>query len=192
MTDSNDSLMTGAAGLRTCVSAIGRFSEWTGRCVAWLTLVMALVTCVIVIMRYGFGVGSIALQESVIYMHSAVFLLGAAFTLKNEGHVRVDIFYRRFTPLTKAWVDSIGTVVFLLPLCCFLIGVSWHYVLTSWRIGEVSGDPGGLPLVFVLKTLIPVAALSIALQGIAELLRNLLSLIAASPGQSSSSTTHVD
>lgn len=159
------------------IKPVDRFSDFTGRLVAWLTLVMGLVMGLVVVTRYVFQINSIALQESVIYMHSAVFLLGAAYTLKHEGHVRVDIFYRRFSPLHRAWVNSLGALLFLLPICGFLLFSSWHFVATSWRIGEVSTEPGGIPAVFLLKTLIPVAAVTLALQGIAEVLRSLLCLM---------------
>jgi TRAP-type mannitol/chloroaromatic compound transport system permease small subunit len=162
---------------RYLIQPIDTFSEWTGRLTAWLTVFMVVATGVVVIMRRGFGLNSIALQESVIYMHSAVFLLGAAFALKNEGHVRVDIFYRRFGAQTRAWVNSLGTLLFLLPLCAFILFSSLGYVTTSWQIGEVSSEPGGLAAVFLLKTLIPVAAIALALQGLAEFLRSLLCLM---------------
>ncbi|TQV82742.1 TRAP transporter small permease subunit [Exilibacterium tricleocarpae] len=138
---------------------------------------MMIITCIVVTMRYGFGLGSIALQESVTYLHACVFLLGAAFTLKRDGHVRVDIFYRRFSARGRAWVDSLGTLVFLLPVCGFLLAASWDFVATSWAIREVSPDPGGIPAVFVLKTLLPLAAVTLALQGLAEIARNLLLLM---------------
>lgn len=154
-----------------------KISEWTGRLTAWLTGLMVIITGVVVIMRRGFGLNSIALQESVVYMHSAVFLLGAAYALRNEGHVRVDIFYRRFGPLSRAWVNSLGTLLFLLPLCAFILFSSWAYTATSWQIHEVSSEPGGLAAVFLLKTLIPVAAIALALQGLAEFLRSLLCLM---------------
>ncbi|MEX1032865.1 MAG: TRAP transporter small permease subunit [Cellvibrionaceae bacterium] len=162
---------------RGLIGPIDAFSEFSGRLIAWLTLLMALAMGMVVVMRYGFGLNSIALQESVIYMHAAVFLLGTAYTLKHDGHVRVDIFYSRFSPVRKAWVNSIGGLVFLLPVCGFLLFTSWHFVATSWRIGEISTEPGGIPAVFLLKTLIPLAAVLLALQGVAEALRGLLCLM---------------
>jgi TRAP-type mannitol/chloroaromatic compound transport system permease small subunit len=159
------------------VRPINLLSEWTGRVIAWLAVLMVVITGIVVVMRRGFGLNSIALQESVIYMHAALFLLGAAFALKHDAHVRVDIFYRRFSPVSRAWVNSLGTLVFLFPLCGFILFSSWDYVQTSWQIGEVSSEPGGLAAVFLLKTLIPVAAITLALQGLAELLRALLCLM---------------
>ncbi|MDX1733586.1 MAG: TRAP transporter small permease subunit, partial [Halioglobus sp.] len=131
----------------------------------------------IVVLRYGMNIGSILAQESVIYMHGALFLLGAAYALKTGAHVRVDIFYRNFGPHTRAWVDSLGGIVFLLPLCVFTIVSSWDYVTESWAMREVSPEPGGIPAVFVLKTLIPLGAINLALQGVAEVLRAALVLV---------------
>ena len=154
-----------------------QFADLSGRAVAWLTLAMMAVTGLVVALRYGLGVGSIALQESVTYLHACVFLLGAAFTLKRDGHVRVDIFYRGFSARGRAWVNSVGTLVFLLPLCVFLFATSWDFAVQSWSIREVSSDPGGIPAVFLLKSLLPLAAVTLGLQGLAELARNLLLLI---------------
>jgi TRAP-type mannitol/chloroaromatic compound transport system permease small subunit len=128
-------------------------------------------------MRYGFGQGMTALQESVSYLHGTVFMLGAAYTLKHGGHVRVDIFYRRFSPRTKAWVDSVGSIVFLLPLCGLILITSWDFTLNAWAIHETSVEPGGLPFVYLLKTLLPLMAINLAMQGFAELLRNAMVLM---------------
>lgn len=166
--------------LKAVASIIDYVCRWVGRSVAWFTLLMALTTCLIVVARKGFGWGSIALQEAVIYMHAAVFLLAAAYTLQQDAHVRVDIFYRRFSPQTKAWVNCIGYIVFLIPFSVYLLAASLPYVETSWRICEVSADPGGIPALFILKTLIPVAAVLLILQGIADLLRQALQLVSNS------------
>ena len=159
------------------LKALDAFNETTGRWLAWLALGMAAVTAVVVLLRYGFNIGSIAAQEAVTYMHGALFMLGAAYTLKHGGHVRVDIFYRRFTRRTQAWINSLGAIVFLLPVCLFIFGVSWHYVAESWAIREVSAEPGGIPAVFLLKTLMLLLPVNLVLQGIAEILRNTLVLV---------------
>ena len=156
---------------------IDAFSHITGRTIAWLTLAMMAVTCIVVVLRYGFGIGSIALQESVTYMHALVFLLGAAYTFERDGHVRVDIFYRRFNRRQQAWVNSLGSLLFLLPLSLFLLFVSLDFVANAWAIKESSGQPGGIPAVYLLKSLIPLMALTLALQAIADLLRSLLILM---------------
>ena len=159
------------------VHFIDAFTERCGRILAWLGLGMALLTTLIVVLRYGFNIGSIGAQETVVYLHGCLFMLGVAFTLRHDSHVRVDIFYRRFGPRARAWVDSLGAVVFLLPLCCFIFFISWSYVAESWQIRESSPEAGGLPAVFLLKTLLLLMAANLFLQGVAELLRNALTLI---------------
>ncbi|WJW75467.1 TRAP transporter small permease subunit [Thiohalobacter sp. IOR34] len=151
-------------------------AEWTGRAVAWLTLAMVLVTFAIVLLRYAFNLGWIALQESVGYLHALVFLLGAAYTLKHEGHVRVDIFYRRLSPRGRALVDLLGTLLLLFPVCGFILWVSWNYVAASWALHEGSREAGGLPGVYLLKSAIPLMAILLLLQGLALALRQLLRL----------------
>lgn len=148
------------------VGIIDRINEWIGRAVAWLTLLMVLVTVIVVVARYGFRWGSIALQESVTYMHAMVFLLGAAFALKHDKHVRVDIFYRGFSPRTRAWVDFLGVLFLLLPTCAYIGVVSIDYVAAAWKVREGSREAGGLNLVYALKTLIPAAAGLLALEGL--------------------------
>ena len=148
------------------------FSEWTGRIVAWLTLPMVVLTFVVVVLRYAFDLGWIWMQESIVWMHAAVFMLAAAYTLRRDEHVRVDIFYRKLDARRRAIVDALGTVVLLLPMMIFLIVVSLDYVTTSWSIREGSREAGGLPYPFVplLKSIIPVTALLLALQGVARLI----------------------
>lgn len=163
--------------LRRIVQLIDSYTEACGRILAWLCLLMTLVTCVVVFFRYGFGIGSVAVQESVTYMHALVFMGCAAFTLKRGGHVRVDIFYRRFSERGRAWVNSVGAILFLLPFCIFIIGVSWSFVSDSWAIGEGSAESAGIHAVYLLKTLIPFMALNLVLQGLAEILRNAIYLV---------------
>ena len=163
--------------LRRFIRTIDHFTERCGRVLAWLTLALALTTFLVVVVRYGLGLGSVAIQESTTYMHALVFMLGAAYTLRSDGHVRVDIFYRRFSRRGKAWVNAIGTIVFLLPFCTFVIGISIPFVSEAWRVLEASQDPGGIHAVFLLKTLIPVMAAALFLQGLAELSRNALVLV---------------
>ena len=165
------------SNLHALVRSIDAFTDYSGKILAWLSLLMAALTALIVVLRYGFNIGSITSQEAVIYMHGALFMLGAAYTLKNEGHVRVDILYQRFSNRTRAWVNSLGGIIFLIPLCLFIFGISWNYVAESWAIRETSPEPGGIPAVFLLKTLLPVMALNLLLQGTAETLRNALFLV---------------
>lgn len=146
-------------------------AEWTGRGVAWLTLAMVLFTCFIVIARKFFDWGSIGLQESVVYMHAAVFMLGAAYALKHGAHVRVDLFFRDMSRRRQALVDLLGLLIFALPFTAFLVWVSLDYVQVSWSQSEGSREAGGLPYVYLLKTMIPLAGALLLLQGIAELIR---------------------
>jgi TRAP-type mannitol/chloroaromatic compound transport system permease small subunit len=136
---------------------------------------MVVVTSIVVVDRYWFSAGSIRLQESISFMHAAVFMLAAAYTLAANGHVRVDIFYSRMNPQQRALVDLVGTVLLLLPFCIFLIWTSWDYVATSWAINESSRETGGLPFPFpaVLKSFIPVAALLLILQGLVMILESI-------------------
>lgn len=157
---------------------LDRLSSAIGRAASWLTVFMVLVTFVVVVMRYAFDAGYIWIQESVIWMHAAVFMLGAAYTLHEDEHVRVDVFYRNMSPRRRAWVDLVGVVLFLLPVCVFLAWNSWDFVLQSWRIGESSREPGGLPFPFLplLKSVLLLMPLTVALQGVSLLLRSLRSL----------------
>lgn len=158
---------------------IDQLSELTGRILAWLSLLMMVMLCLVVVLRYGFEVGSIGLQEGVTYLHASIFMLGAAYTLKQDAHVRVDILYRNFSPRGKAWVNSLGGIIFLLPLCIYIFFISWDFVVQSWQIREVSTEPGGIPAVFLLKTLIPVMAINLGLQAMAEILRSAMVLMEA-------------
>lgn len=153
---------------------IDRFTDITGALIAWLSLALVVVTFTVVVLRYAFGTGSIALQESVTYLHAALFMLGMAYTLKRGGHVRVDVFYRRFTARTRALVDIAGGVLFLLPVSVLILVLCWDYVTSSWAIRETSGDANGLPWVYALKTLLVVMPVILILQGVAEILNNLL------------------
>jgi TRAP-type mannitol/chloroaromatic compound transport system permease small subunit len=148
-----------------------RLSELLGKAAAWMTLFMVLVTFIVVVMRYVFDAGLIWLQESVVWMHAFVFMVGAAYTLQQEEHVRVDIFYREASPLRRAWIDLIGVAVFLLPICAFLTWKSYDFVAASWRLEEASREAGGLPypLIPLLKTILLVMPITVGLQGIAML-----------------------
>ncbi len=157
-------------------SLLDALAELIGRLVSWLTLGMVLATVTVVVMRYAAGMGLIWLQESINWMHSLVFMLGAAYTLKADQHVRVDVFYRGMSERRQAAINLAGTILFLLPLCAFLLVESWQYVATSWRIAERSREAGGLPMIYLLKTVIPVMAVLLALQGVSMALRAILRL----------------
>ncbi len=127
-----------------------------GKLVAWLTIVMVLLTFAVVVLRYGFNLGWIWLQESVTYLHVTVFTVAAAWTLQQDGHVRVDIFYAEMPVQKRALVNLLGTLIFLVPFCIFVLVIAWPYVANSWKLLETSREAGGLPLVFLLKSLIMV------------------------------------
>ena len=163
--------------IQQLIKSIDCFTDITGRAISWLTLLMVALTMIIVVLRYYFESGSIALQESITYLHGIVFMLGIAFTLQRGGHVRVDIFYRGFSPRKKALVDFIGGVLFLLPVCLLIFIFSWDYVLASWAIGETSEEGSGIAGIYLLKTLLLLMPATLLLQGIAETLRNFLVLL---------------
>ena len=164
-------------GLARFAQRLGLLSEWSGQLIAWLTLAMVIVTFAIVVLRYGFETGWIAMQESVTYMHALVFLIGIAYTLKHDGHVRVDIFYNKMSERGKAWVNLSGTLLLLFPVTIFIAWISWDYVFASWQFKEQSGEAGGLPWVYLLKSSILLMTLLLLIQGISQFLLNLLYLL---------------
>lgn len=153
-----------------------------GQLLAWLSLLMVVVMTVVVVLRHGFGIGWIAMQESVVYMHAMLFMLGTAYTLHHDEHVRVDVFYQKFSSKTRAWIDLLGTLVILLPVCAFIFAYSFDYVMASWDILEGSGEAGGIPGVFALKTLLLIMPITLGLQGIATGIKNLLIILGAEEG----------
>lgn len=148
-----------------------QFIDWSGRVVSWCVLGMVLLTFLVVVLRYLFDSGWIALQESVSYLHSLVFLLGAAYTLKHDAHVRVDIFYSRFSERTKAWVELLGHLFILIPVMLFIAWISWPYISDAWAVKESSRDAGGLPGVYLLKSLILLMAGLLIIQALVLILR---------------------
>jgi len=152
-----------------------RISNITGEATSWLTLAMVILTSIIVVMRYVFDAGLIWMQESVTWMHAAVFMVGAAYTLLYEEHVRVDIFYRKMSERSRAVVDLIGVVLFLLPLCGLLALMAYDFAAAAWSIHETSREPGGLPypMIPLLKSLVIVMPVAVALQGISMFMRSI-------------------
>ncbi|NIC05156.1 TRAP transporter small permease subunit [Billgrantia bachuensis] len=157
------------------------FTEVVGRSIAWLVILMMAVQFAIVVMRYVFSLHSVVMQESVMYMHATVFMLGAAWTLRHDGHVRVDIFYRKLSARGRAWIDLLGTLLLLFPVTLFIAISSFGYVSSSWAILERSSD-GGIPGVFLLKSLILVMMALLLLQGVAQVIRQVLILRGKAPG----------
>jgi TRAP-type mannitol/chloroaromatic compound transport system permease small subunit len=171
------------SGFRAGISAADSISTVVGDAARWLALGLVIVTATVVIQRYVFGFASTKLQESVIYMHALLFLLSSGATLLADGHVRVDIVYAKLSERGKAWTDLIGTYLALLPMALLILWVSSPYINATWRILERSRESDGLPLVFLLKTAIPVFALLMIIQGMASAMRAALTLSGkAAPG----------
>ena len=158
--------------MRNLANSLERMTAAIGRAAAWLVIIVVVLEFALVVARYLFSLGSIWASETVIYAHAAMFLLAAAWTLQANGHVRVDIFYADAKPRTKAMVDLLGAAIFLLPFAVALLWLSTPYAARSWAIFERSQEASGLPLVFVLKTLIPVFALLMGLQGVVQIIRS--------------------
>ena len=163
--------MSGPPALSTLID---RVSEATGRAASWLTLAMVIVSFAIVIIRYVFDSGFIWLQESLTWMHAAVFMLGTAYTLQRDEHVRVDIFYREMSLKRRAIVNLLGVLFFIFPLCLLFVIEGFDYVFASWSIHEVSRNAGGLPYPFVplLKSALLMMPIAVALQGLSLALRS--------------------
>ena len=148
----------------------------TGRLVSWLTLALVLLTAAVVVLRYGFSFGRIYLQEIITYLHALIFMLAAAWTLRLDSHVRVDVWYRARAPRTQAWVDLIGSALLLLPTAGLLLWLSYDYAEKAWLLQEASRETGGLPFLYLLKAVIPTASGLLVLQGIADILHRALQL----------------
>ncbi|WP_339513686.1 TRAP transporter small permease subunit [Pseudomonas sp. RL_15y_Pfl2_60] len=142
-----------------------------GQACAWLTAFLVIGTAIVVVLRYGLGIGATALQEAVLYAHALVFMGAAAWTLQRNAHVRVDIFYQKFSGKRQALVDILGTLLFLLPLCLFLGWSSWDYVANSWATKEASSESGGLHFVYLQKSIILILVAGLVLQGISDIIK---------------------
>ncbi len=163
--------------LKFYIKIIDAFSEKVGMVISWLTTLLVLTVFYDVIMRYVFKSGSIAVQELEWHIFSVIFLLGAAVTLKRGGHVRVDIIYTRLGKKTKAWIDFLGTFVFLIPFAIIIIFSAKLFIMASWAVKEISPDPGGLHFRYALKAMIPIGFLFLILQGLSEAFKNLLIIL---------------
>ena len=151
------------------VQFIDRLNERVGRAVAWAALLMVLIQFIVVVMRYVFAIGNIAMQESIWYLHGILFMIGAGYTLLYNGHVRVDVLYGEAKPLYKAWIDLLGTLLFLIPLMVATFWLSRSYVIHSWKVWEGSTEVTGLPLIWAYKTVIWVFAFLMFLQALSLL-----------------------
>lgn len=169
--------------LKQLADGIDRFNEAVGRALSWLVLALTLLVAYDVTMRYFFQSGSIAIQELEWHLFSLIFLLGAAYTLKHDAHVRLDLFYKsRFMDARRrAWVNLAGSLLFLIPFCVLVAVSAWPFVSQAYLFTEGSPDPGGLPFRWILKAAIPIGFLLLVAQGLAEALKNLATLLDRRP-----------
>ncbi len=163
--------------LKLYVNFVDQLNEKVGQAVSWLTTLMVLVVCYDVFTRYVLKSSSVAVQELEWHLFAIIFLLGAAYTLKADQHVRVDVLYTRFSPKGKAWVNFLGSLIFLIPFSILVIWASWNFVKNSYMIGEISPNPGGLPARYILKACIPAGFFLLLLQAIALAFRSLLIIL---------------
>jgi TRAP-type mannitol/chloroaromatic compound transport system permease small subunit len=162
--------------LASLARLIDALNDAVGRFTAWAALAMVIVQFAVVVLRHVFGLGSIMLQESVVYLHAILFMVGSGYTLLHGGHVRVDIFYHHAAARKKALIDLAGVVIFLIPVCLLIWWVSWPYVVNSWLIFEGSRETSGIQAVFLLKTVIPLFSALTLMQGISLAARSLIVL----------------
>ena len=163
--------------LESLVRIIDGVSDKIGRLVGWLTTLMVLIVFYDTVMRYVFNKGNVALQELEWHLFAMVFLLGAAYTLKQGGHVRVDILFLSLSDKTKAWIDFLCTFIFLIPFAVMVIVSTQGFIVNSWAVREVSPDPGGLPARYLLKAMIPLGFSLLVVQGISEACKNLMIIV---------------
>ena len=156
------------------VNFIDMVNEKLGYAVGWICTLMVVIVFYDTIMRYAFNKGNLALQELEWHLFAIVFLIGAAYTFKENGHVRVDILYMSFSKKTKAWIDFIGAFIFLIPFAVMVILSSKIFIQNSWLVREVSPDPGGLPARYIIKAMIPLGFILLIGQGVSEALKNLM------------------
>ena len=157
-------------------SFISNFTERLGLATRYLALALVVVTSLVVLLRYALNYAPIALQESMTYLHASLFMLGAAYTLKHDGHVRVDVFYQHYSEQKKAWVNLLGTLFLLMPTCLFILIICLPYVQDSWAILEHSIEGAGLPWVYLLKSLLILQPALLLIQAVAEIIKNILIL----------------
>ena len=156
---------------------IDKLNTWVGRVVAWATALVVAVVFIDVVMRYAFNISFVFTQELEWHLFAFIFLMGAGYTLLQDGHVRVDIFYQRCSPKTQAWINLLGVIFFLIPGCYMVIATSIPFVYNAWVVMEGSPDPGGIPYRFLLKSCIPIGFILILLQGLSLGGKSLLTVL---------------
>ena len=163
--------------LKAIADGIDRMNQIIGRGITFISFLMVIVVTVDVIMRYLFRISFVFVQEMEWYMFAVLFLVGAGFTLLHDAHVRLDLFYQRYSPYWQAWTNLLGTIFFLLPGCYLIIATSYKFALNSWSMWEGSPDPGGIPFRYLLKTMIPFGFSLVALQGVSLGIRSFAHII---------------
>ncbi|MEO8398194.1 MAG: TRAP transporter small permease subunit [Ignavibacteriaceae bacterium] len=162
--------------INSYIKIIDKLNTKIGFYASWLSFVLVLIVCYDVIVRYLFGESSVALQELEWHIFAIIFLLAAAFTLKLDEHVRVDLFYSKFSEVKKAWINFLGSLLFLIPFCILVIISSENFIITSFKMGETSPDAGGLPARYILKSFIPISFFFLLLQGISLAFKSFLTI----------------
>ena len=158
--------------MRAIAQWIDKVNVGVGRSLAWFALLIVLVQFIVVLMRYVFGLGSIWMQELIVYLHAFLFMLASAYTFSKEAHVRVDIFYREARPRTKAKINLFGSLFLVIPVCILIVYVSWGYVLNSWMIFEGSQETSGIQARFLLKSAIILFGVQMGLQAVVLAVRS--------------------
>lgn len=158
------------------MTLIDKLNSAIGKATSWLTLLLVLVIVIDVILRYSLSITSAASFELEWHLFAGIFLLGAAYTLQQDKHVRVDVFYDRFSDKTKAWVNFIGALILLMPFCAIAFWESLSFVYSAYQLGETSPQPGGLPMRWIIKSTIPLGFLLLGLQGISSITKSLITI----------------
>jgi TRAP-type mannitol/chloroaromatic compound transport system permease small subunit len=162
--------------LKRLANGIDKINQAVGRFVSWITALLVLVVFADVVMRYIFQISFVFTQELEWHLFAFIFLMGAGYTLLHDGHVRVDIIYQKLGPKAQAWINFLGCLLFLFPGCFLIIYTSWGFVENSLAIMEGSPDPGGIPMRFILKSMIPLGFVLVWLQGISLFINSLLTI----------------
>jgi len=160
-------------GITTAINFLESLNEKLGKVVSWLVVLMMLTIGLDVLFRYAFQFTFIWMVELEIYFFGLLFLLASGYTYKQDKHVRVDVFYAKFSEKRKAWIDLLGTLGFLLPWCYVVLVSSWYYGISSLAINEGSPQAGGLPARYLLKFCITIGFGFLALQALASALKAL-------------------
>ncbi len=176
--------------LTTIAHFFSQINELVGKNVSWITTLLMLLICFDVAMRYLFNNTAVWIIELEWHLFALIFLLGAGYTLKHDKHVRVDLFYAKFSKKRKALVNFIGTLIFLIPWCIIVLLSSFKYAKTAFQIGESSPDPGGLPARYIIKFAITLGVFLLFLQALALLFNSLKKLLERETGTKQPSTNH--